>query len=112
MDALENFKVSHHELADELFLARRRARLSQRELGKLIGASQTAVNRYETGSKVPFEAAVRWSIVTGADLQHLVDTALSSWEGLEAARLLALDGVRSFSGKATAVQHNALSAAA
>jgi transcriptional regulator with XRE-family HTH domain len=63
-------------ISTELRAARRRAGLSQEFLGKLIGATQQAVSRWEKGLGKP--ERVYWSA-----LQEVLGIDMSSWEPSE-----------------------------
>ena len=68
--------------------ARRRARMSQRELAEKAGTTQSAIARIETGRSTPsFDTVLRLVRLCGLDLDvMLVDRDESDWE--QAARLL------------------------
>ena len=54
------------DLGDDLARARRRARLSQRELADRLGLSQAAISRVESGERLPrLETLSEWARATG-----------------------------------------------
>jgi transcriptional regulator with XRE-family HTH domain len=70
--------------------ARKRARLSQRELAEKAGTTQSAIARLETGRSTPsFDSVLRLVRLCGLDLDvMLVERDESDW--IQAQRLLAL----------------------
>ncbi len=60
-------------LGEILASARRRARLSQRELAERLGLSQAAISRVESGERLPrLETLAEWARATG----HRLDIQL------------------------------------
>jgi len=58
------------ELGEDLARARRRAKLSQRELAERLGLSQAAISRVESGERLPrLETLSEWARATGHRLE-------------------------------------------